>query len=209
MIPFSVLTSKTAGLPVIHADATHKQETTFPLSGGMQLSESNEMALKRAQLCLVTTRELRAAHIFLYKNDTVKWHLFEPSDQPLNQAEINGHMMFAMQSMKEGELTAFQIIENLPKKHMRTKPVIEFLNRIGDSERIYVVFVFRDMVFTTGNYFDESTMCQTIMNFVPSVAREKAEWPDADPRLRMFRKQDLNDTGFYSRISNPVKRGAL
>ena len=69
-------------------------------SKGLLLNNDNSLVVKKAMVQLATNRGLRAAHVFLVENDEVEWNLFFPGDEPLTQAEVNGHLMVAIEHLK-------------------------------------------------------------------------------------------------------------
>lgn len=177
MIPFAVMRSEAIGLPTVNPSEVLIKKTTFPFDSGLKLNDSCVMSVRRAMVQLVTTKELRAAHVFRYgENGEVEWHLFESAEQPLNQAEINGHMIFAIQSIKQGNLTSLVEIE-CTKRHIQNKnPVRRFLETIDETESVFIILILKDKAFCVGNYFDESTLCNAIVNFIPSETRKREVW---------------------------------
>ncbi|PGQ88212.1 hypothetical protein [Priestia megaterium] len=192
MIPFGVMDSKKLGLPIIPVEDTKFKKVSFRLSGGLEMVDNNEICIKRAVVQLMTVQGLRAAHIFHYKSGEVDWYRFEPSLCSLNQAEINGHMIFAIQAMKAGEMTPCFQIESIKKPLVKqTSQIIKFLNGFQVTDRIFVVLVFKDRIFATGNYFDESTLCKAIVDFEPLPVVEGIKWPAPDRDLRLFSKSSV------------------
>ncbi|MEH7510701.1 hypothetical protein V7159_23960 [Priestia megaterium] len=186
MIPYAVVDTKQLGVPVVRKNKSVYQKRSFRLSSGLEMFDSNEICIRRAMVNLITVWGLRAAHIFHYKSGIVDWHMFQPSSSPVNQAEINGHMIFAIQAMKAGEMAPCLQIDSTKKALLTNKAdVMDLLNGFHSEDRIFIVLIFNDRAFATGNYFDESTLCKAIVNYQPPK-EDTVVWPEKDRYLRLL-----------------------
>ncbi|MED4068715.1 hypothetical protein [Priestia megaterium] len=186
MIPYAVVDTKQLGVPVVRKNKSVYQKKSFPLSSGLEMFDSNEICIRRAMVNLITVWGLRAAHIFHYKSGAVDWHMFQPSSSPVNQAEVNGHMIFAIQAMKAGEMAPCLQIDSSKKALLTNKAdVMDLLNGFHSEDRIFIVLIFNDRAFATGNYFDESTLCKAIVNYQPPK-ENTIIWPEKDLYLRLL-----------------------
>lgn len=186
MIPYAVVDTKQLEVPVARKNKSVYQKKSFSLSSGLEMFDSNEICIRRAMVDLITVRGLRAAHVFHYKSGSVDWHMFQPSSSPVNQAEVNGHMIFAIQAMKAGEMAPCLQIDSTKKALLTNKAdVMDLLNGFHSEDRIFIVLIFNDRAFATGNYFDESTLCKAIVNYQPPK-ENTIIWPEKDRYLRLL-----------------------
>lgn len=210
MIPFAVMNPDRLNIPQV-AKEINRKTLTFPIKGGIRLSNC-ELAMKRALLHMVTVQDIRAVHVFHYKNSFADWHfadwhLFEPNAEPLNQAEINGHMIFAIESMKKGELSSVLSIEGTERKLIKNKqPIIHFLRNFKVEDSVFIVIITRYTAFASGNFFNESALCRALLSHETT---EKTRMPLvmiherrlADP-LKYYQKERwLDDEGLLLHYS--------
>lgn len=189
MIPFAVMSTEKLGLPDINISNEEEKVVTFPLGGGAGSNLGNGMAVKTAVLNLwAFKKELRAAHIFRFKKETVDWHLFEPSNDPLNQYELNGQMMFSIRAIQQTDFQSEMIIEPSEKKFINKRGKLHrALASIQPEDQVYIVLVFKDLIIAGGNYFDESTLCKAIVHHKPSIKKNKVyTWLHGDKMQRLL-----------------------
>ena len=174
------------GIPLTNGQQMNKIEKVMTINSGALVTPDNSLPVKRTMVHLATNRGLRAAHIFLVENNQFEWNLFFPGDEPLTQAEVNGHLMFAIEYIKHPDSSPLCEVEKSGKKIIyETSSVIEYLEELKERVPIFVVLVFDNTIFTTGNFISETMLCKAILNYTkPEI--NKTRWPDSDRRSRMF-----------------------
>ena len=177
------------GIPVARQSIMIKTQKVMTLSSGFVISENNSFYIKQAIVQLATNRGLRGAHVFLKGRTQFQWNIFFVKDEPLTQAEVNGHMIFTIEYMKHPELSRLQSVRRTEKKLIfDTDSVIEYLEEIEESVPIFVILVFDNLIYTTGNFISETMLCKAILNYKISDYPQptKGTWPESDGRSRLL-----------------------
>jgi hypothetical protein len=170
-------------------------QTEYTLSSPekIQLKADNETSIKRAILNIVTTKNLRAAHIFEFSKKSVQLNVFEPRADPLNKNEMKGTMVFAMKQVRSEPSSTIKRIAKEPHEYIKdTKPIVHYLEGIDKNSDIFIVLIFNNAVFVTGNTYDESVLIKSIIGFNPSTKSEYKMTFKIEPnRLERLKPKDL------------------
>jgi hypothetical protein len=166
-------------LPKFKNESYAKQIYKLPKTKPVSTSTSMEICLKRCILNLVTIPNLRAAYVFQFNKNETHWTVYEPTNAPLTQNEVRGVLFFTMSQMKKDRNVMFRHIKEKSKVYIQnTKPIIKEIENIGKSQKVFMIFVFRNLVFMTGNFYDESLLCHALVNFTPRKVQIAFEQKD-------------------------------
>lgn len=174
--------------PFSNKDPYAKQVYGLPVADCTATEIQIDVCLKRCILNLVTIPNLRAAYIFRFNKQHTHWSVYEPTHAPLTQKEVRGALFFTMNEMKRNQESMFRNIKEKPKACIKnTRPIIKEIETIGKFQKVFIILVFKNILFMTGNYYDESSLCHALANFVP----RKIQTLNAptEPNLLVTRKQ--------------------
>lgn len=139
----------------------------LPIANCIQLKADNEIAIQRSIIQLVTTPELRAVHIFHFKEEHTDWRFFEPYHAPLSKNELRGMMIYGIKQFREQKFSyAMTKIRSHSFIHS-VEPINEYLRSFEKEDKIYIIMTFKDWSYAIGNYFDETTICRSILQYQP------------------------------------------
>lgn len=176
--------------PFINKEPYIKQDYELPIAKCVDTSIPIEICLKRCILNLVTIPNLRAAYIFRFNKHHTHWTVYEPPNAPLAQKEVRGALFFTMNEMKQmkrSQESMFRNIKEKSKLYIRnTKPIVKEIENISKFQKVFIILVFKNILFMTGNYYDESSLCHALVNFVPR--KIKTNFQPLAPNLLESRK---------------------
>lgn len=168
-------------LPKIKNDPYAKQIYKLPKANPVVAGISIEVCLKRCILNLVTIPNLRAAYVFRFNKEETHWTVYEPTNAPLTQNEVRGALFFTMSQMKKDRNAMFRNIKEKTKAYIRnTKPIIKEIENIGKFQKVFIIFVFKNLLFMTGNFYDESSLCHALVNFSPREVQNHFETKESN-----------------------------
>ena len=185
MTPIAVMNTEVLGFPVSTGEV-YKTKTTMKLDGGLKTLSDNSKIIRQAVVQLITNHHLRAAHVFRFNKNDVDWHLFEPAIEPLNQNEIKGQMILAVQSIKKnGKASTIPAYSSRETYIKNRGIVIEYIEKIDPTESVFFILVFSDRIFIVGNYFDEHTLCTAMIH--QRRPPKRMTWPKPNPENQLER----------------------
>jgi hypothetical protein len=155
-------------LPKLTSAPYVKQCYRLPQSNCTLTRTPMEVCMKRCILNLVTIPNLRAAYVFRFNKTHTHWTVFEPPNAPLTQKEVRGALFFTTNEMKRDRGAVFRKIKEKPKVYIRnTKPIIKEIENLSKLQKVFIILVFKNLLFMTGNFYDESAICHALINFTP------------------------------------------
>jgi hypothetical protein len=186
--------SQKFGIPLKRNELFHS-ELVMPPTDTIQLKEDNERVIKRSILNLVTTKNLRAAQVLEFKTNETVLHIFEPALEPLTECELRGSMIFAMKQIRTAPSPSIKQIETNPHRYIKNvKPIINFFDSFNKKSRLFVILVFENAIFVTGDHYNETVLCQAIINFVPAEKTSiPIEWNRSIKPIEHFIQKDLTE----------------
>ena len=180
MEALGVLASEKCNLPICNGRGVNHLVNAYPLYNGTRWDFEAHTVRKRVELNLATVPDLRAAYFIHYegignlsnkgqmfrvKTNTATVHIFEPSNEPLSNQEVKGHMAFAIDRIQVGETDATVRVKRLNKQFITNRnEVREHFDQLTDDDYFYAVLIFRDMAYAGGNYFDVSSLCNIFID---------------------------------------------
>lgn len=212
MMPFNVLNGDKFYFPIKHSDLNIVKYEVNSFEK-IQLKVNSETVVKRAILNIVTVKNLRAAYIFRFQKGKMDWNLYEPKSGPISEKEHRGAIISAIKQMRTGPSPTLKRI--LTEKHSyidNTKSIISALEQLQENSEVFVILIFKNVIFICGNYYDETAMIQAMLNFVPnkkSVTRNikyshysninRLQRLKQDPDLP-FKKVDLESFSYMKKV---------
>jgi hypothetical protein len=171
LIPFNVMATDKLNLPYLNHNDVCCTSYTFPAySPSVQLKAANRISINRAILNLITVRHLRAAHIFQFKDGSTEWTVYDSKENPLEQHEVRGSVVWAIQQVKSHSASALSPVSIDSQSFVHsTKPIIRKLESFSPDDKVFIILVFKDCAIATGNYFDETALCRALLNFSPRM----------------------------------------
>lgn len=163
---------------------------------------------KQIIFLLTTFKDMRAAHFFVYGEDETTWHLFSPTNSPLTQAEVGGHMKRGISEVVKGNsITTSKFSKPIQRYTRMGKQVRSFYTRLENKNHVFAILVFKDFIFIAGNVFGESSLCKAVMHYNPHKV-SKPWAADSLNRLSFYnkKKQDILMVGYVHLPQKNVKR---
>ena len=180
----------------------------LPVEKAHVLTE-DETIEKRIILHLSTFQDMKAAHFFVYGEEETTWHLFSPSQAPLRQIEIGGHIRTGISEVVSGRpVSAQKFKQPLQRCVKMGKQVRSFYTRLDCKKRVFAILVFKDFIFIAGNAFGESSLCKAYMGYEKPQNVSKSRKENSLNRLAFDyrKKQDIFNIGSILRESKNVIR---
>lgn len=166
MIPFNVLNSDKLDFPYLNKTLRHHR--TLPKAHCIQMKADNELSIKRSILHLVTLPHLRAVHVFRFEAEHTDYFLFEPNGSSVTKEEAKGTLALAIQHVQQGTSSKMTQIQAYAYRFIHNrKAIIAFLESFAKEERLFIVLCFKEHLFSSGNYYDETSLCRAMLAYQP------------------------------------------
>lgn len=152
----------------------------LPAANCIQLKANSEISIHRSILHLITTPQLRAAHIFHFKNNHTEWRFFEPDHAPLTTSEVRGTMVYGIKQFRKPK---FELTRTKIRSHSfihSVNPIVEYLESLHHQDKVYIILVFKDWSYAIGSYYDETSICRALLAYRPRKSRSVIRNMDKD-----------------------------
>lgn len=163
----------------------------LPAANSIQLKANNEVSIQRSILHLITTPELRAAHVFHFKDGCTDWRVFEPYQSPLTSYEVRGAMVYAIKQFREPTFLLSKTKIRATSFIRSVNRIVQYLESFKQKDKIYIILIFKHWSYAIGNYFDETSICQALLEYRPRKPESVIRNTEKDKLIFIQKAEDL------------------